>query len=663
MDSSEVVASAIAAPPDARQRNLGHDAVTVGRLHKPLGAYRVVSQDGCLVRAGAEPTSEALHTLPYGSVVQVYDMVGAPPGAHRVRFSRPDVEGRRWNGWSVVLVGWVSAHSQDGQVLLELTDQSDTESEQPLIAAESAEHQRKLESTHTLIQKLKIQNRRLHLGRLTFAPAHDTKQTELEEELAELEEALEMMLPTSPGTPVASYRVISPDGCLVREGAELTTAPLHTLQCGEIFEAYDMLRLPSGVQRLFLSRLDSKARKWKGYTVLLQGWVSAGTRDGTPLVEMTGNAVTERSGWRGISSRSCEGLRGLPDLPAAEEMVKHLQHENERLRIELLALMSEPRAPVDDSEQDKQSETELLKHTETQIQQAALREKARGMVPMQSESEEDAPAGRVAEQGPPLQPSGPTLVRKDTPATNALMTVGQSKSQGSSTDTSVAEEEAVGTASAAREVPALAGEYDLRLQLGSSTVESFPSSPQSSPARLQLPGRLQEVSASVLAKGVPELQLMHEDGNEHDKQSETELLKHTETQIQQAALREKARGMVPMQSESEEDAPAGRVAEQGPPLQPSGPTLVRKDTPATNALMTVGQSKSQGSSTDTSVAEEEAVGTASAAREVPALAGEHDLRLQLGSRCGAEGIASSSHEAASSPGTSPGPPQLLERAH
>ena len=76
---------------------------------------------------------------------------------------------------------------------------------------------------------------------------------------------------------------------------------------------------------------------------------------------------------------------------------------------------------------------------------------------MQSESEEDAPAGRVAEQGPPLQPSGPTLVRKDTPATNALMTVGQSKSQGSSTDTSVAEEEAVGTASAAREVPAPAG--------------------------------------------------------------------------------------------------------------------------------------------------------------------------------------------------------------
>jgi hypothetical protein len=241
------------------------------------------------------------------------------------------------------------------------------------------------------------------------------------------------------------------------------------------------------------------------------------------------------------------------------------------------------------------------------------------------------------------------------------MTVGQSKSQGSSTDTSVAEEEAVGTASAAREVPALAGEHDLRLQLDSSTAGSIPSSPQTSPGPPQLPGRLQEVSASVLAKGVPELQLMHEDGNEHDKQSETELLKHRETQIQQAALREKARGMVPMQSESEEDAPAGRVAEQEPPLQPSGPTLVRKDTPATNALMTVGQSKSQGSSTDTSVAEEEAVGTASAAREVPSPAGEPDLRLQLGSRCGAEGIASSSHEA--SPGTSPGPPQLLERAH
>eukprot|EP01046_Picozoa_sp_COSAG06_P119210 COSAG06_NODE_66448_length_254_cov_0.703226_1_plen_44_part_10 len=44
----------------------------------------------------------------------------------------------------------------------------------------------------------------------------------------------------------------------------------------------------------------------------------------------------------------------------------------------------------------------------------------------------------------------------------------------------------------------------------------------------------------MLAKGVPELQLMHEDGNEHDKKSETELRKHRETQIQRAALREKA---------------------------------------------------------------------------------------------------------------------------
>jgi hypothetical protein len=80
-----------------------------------MGPYRVISTDGCLVRRGAEKTTEMLHTLAPGEVIEVTDMVRLDSGVQRYFFTRTDLQ----------LEGWVSAHKEDGTVLLEFISEEE----------------------------------------------------------------------------------------------------------------------------------------------------------------------------------------------------------------------------------------------------------------------------------------------------------------------------------------------------------------------------------------------------------------------------------------------------------------------------------------------------------------------------------------------------------
>jgi hypothetical protein len=109
-------------------------------VHGAMGCYKVISIDGCLVRSGAEKTTDMLHTLAPGEVIEVTDMVRLDSGVQRYFFARADLE----------LQGWVSAQKEDGTPLLEmLPDGEDDEESEPMLehmmhsvahALESAEH-------------------------------------------------------------------------------------------------------------------------------------------------------------------------------------------------------------------------------------------------------------------------------------------------------------------------------------------------------------------------------------------------------------------------------------------------------------------------------------------------------------------------------------------
>ena len=80
-------------------------------------------------------------------------------------------------------------------------------------------------------------------------------------------------LSPSAAVSLCKYKVLSADGCLVRSGAEKTSAQLSQLAQGEIIEVAATVLLDSGVTRCFFRRAD------------LEGWISAGKDDGTPLLE------------------------------------------------------------------------------------------------------------------------------------------------------------------------------------------------------------------------------------------------------------------------------------------------------------------------------------------------------------------------------------------
>jgi hypothetical protein len=84
-------------------------------VHGAMGSYKVISVDGCLVRSGAEKTSEMQHTLPPGDIIEVSDMVRLDSGVQRFFFTRPDLK------------GWVSANKEDGTPLLELLAETEDE--------------------------------------------------------------------------------------------------------------------------------------------------------------------------------------------------------------------------------------------------------------------------------------------------------------------------------------------------------------------------------------------------------------------------------------------------------------------------------------------------------------------------------------------------------
>lgn len=75
-----------------------------------IGSYKVVSSDGCLVRSGAEKTTEALDTLAFGEIIEVAQTVRLDSGVQLFFFARPDLE----------LEGWVSACASDETPLLEM---------------------------------------------------------------------------------------------------------------------------------------------------------------------------------------------------------------------------------------------------------------------------------------------------------------------------------------------------------------------------------------------------------------------------------------------------------------------------------------------------------------------------------------------------------------
>lgn len=82
-----------------------------------MGAYRVISIDGCLVRSGAEKTTDMRHTLARGEVIEVTDMVRLDSGVQRYFFTRADLQ----------LEGWVSAHKEDGTPLLEFISEEEND--------------------------------------------------------------------------------------------------------------------------------------------------------------------------------------------------------------------------------------------------------------------------------------------------------------------------------------------------------------------------------------------------------------------------------------------------------------------------------------------------------------------------------------------------------